>query len=265
MTEISQSQSGQEALAIALWQTPFPEPDTGTISELSQSDAPSQEQVVGNIAVGDGSVLPDLGADLSKFGSWESVGSTIVHRAETLSGFNPKGGKFDPVAWEKFLNKFTTIPFFLAYTLDYRDAAISKTSLKKAVDAVADLLENITTKENFEDILKTIKKVVAVAVKNNGQKEKNANLQVGILSRNKGKLYLGAARTTVQMVYKKGKGCEQLQQTLKIYRGYGVLDFDMCKRNADTLKKWDFKNVDDWVRDTNSYGVPPNDSPAWNN
>ena len=210
----------------------------------------------------DGSALPDLGS-LSTFGSWESVASTIVHKAVTLSGFNPGSADFDPVAWNNFLHKFATIPFFLTYTFDNRDASISKISLQKGVDAISDLVENIMTPANFQGIVTTIKKIATLALENQGQTQKNSNQQVGVLSRHDKTLYLGAVRTQVEMEYKSGKGgYEPLQQTLTIYRGYGVLDFDKCIRNAKTLIKWD-SLVNAWVRNTSSYAVSPNGSPAW--
>ncbi|MCG3754394.1 hypothetical protein [Amycolatopsis sp. Poz14] len=262
MTEISQSHLGREALEIALWQTSYPELEAAARSALQDFDADSNAQGVGNKAAGDNSLLPDLGP-LSKFGSWESVGSTIVHRAVTLSGFNPGSEKFDPVAWSVFLQKFSTIPFFLTYTFDNRDASISKTSLKKAVEAVSDLVENIMTPENFQGIVTTIQKIGQLALENEGRKQKNSNQQVGVLSRHQSALYLGAVRTAVEMEYKSGKGYEQLNQTIYVYRGYGVLDFEKCKRHADTLLKWDGQDVDDWEKDTASSSKPPNESPAW--
>ncbi|WHT22971.1 hypothetical protein N8J89_18440 [Crossiella sp. CA-258035] len=265
MTEVSQSQLSQEAMRIALWEAPLPELDAATLSALSQLDDKDNTQAVGNKSGGDSSKLPELGPLEPEFKSWESVGSTIVHKAVALSGFNPGSEKFDPVAWEKFLNKFATIPFFLKYTLDYRDAAISKTSLKKAVDAVADLLENIMTKEDFKGIVETMKKIGQLALENEGRKQSNSNQQVGALSRHNGHLYLGAVRTRVEMEYKKSKGHEQLNQGLSVYRGYGDLDFDMCKSQSSKLKTWQRKNVEEWEKDGSSNGKKPNDSPAWDN
>ncbi|HEX6356336.1 hypothetical protein [Actinophytocola sp.] len=263
MTEISQSQLRREAVEIALWQMPSPEPDAATMSALSQFDSGSNDQAVGNNAAGDGSSLPDLGP-LSSFGSWESVASTIVHKAETISGFNPGSPNFDPVAWDNFLKKFSTIPFFLTYTYDNRNASISSLSLEKGVEAVSDLIQNLMTPENFQGIVTSIKKMATLALQNKGQSEKNSNQQVGVLSRHASQLYLGAVRTDVAMEYKSGKGYEQLQQTLNIYRGYGVLDFDKCKRNSDKLLGWDGQDVDDWEKGTASASKSPNDSPAWN-
>jgi hypothetical protein len=263
MTEISQSQLRREAVEITLWQTPSPEPDAATMSALPQFDSGSNDQAVGNKAGGDGSSLPDLGP-LSSFGSWESVASTIVHKAETLSNFNPGSPNFDPVAWNNFLQKFSTIPFFLTYTYDNRNASISSLSLERGVDAVSDLIQNIMTPENFQGIVTSIKKMATLALETEGQSEKNNNQQVGVLSRHASQLYLGAVRTEVAMEYNKSGKYEQLQQTLNIYRGYGVLDFDKCKRNSDKLLAWDGQTVDDWENATASAPKSPNDSPAWN-
>jgi hypothetical protein len=263
MSEISQSQLRREAVEVALWQMPSPEPDAETRSLLSQFDFESNDQGVGNKAGGDGSTLPDLGP-LSKFGSWESVASTIVHKAVTLSGFKPGSPDFDPITWNNFIDKFATIPFFLGYTFDNRVASISKVSLEKAVDAVSDLLENFMTPAAFQGIVTTIKKIATLAVENERQTQKNSHQQTGVLSRHASTLYLGAVRTQVEMEYKSGKGYEQLQQTLGVYRGYGVLDFDKCKRHAETLLQWDGQDVDEWEKETASASKPPNESPAWN-
>jgi hypothetical protein len=262
MTQIKKSQLHREAVEIALWQTPSPKPDAATMSKLSQFDSGNNDQAVGNNAGGDGSVLPDLGP-LSSFGSWESVASTIVHKAETLSNFNPGSPNFDPVAWNNFLQKFSTIPFFQLYQYDNRNASISSLSLEKGVDAVSDLIQSFMTPQNFQGIVTTIKKMGTLAVQNKGQTEKDSNQQVGILSRNASQLYLGAIRTEVSMQFKSGKGYEQLQQTLYIYRGYGVLDFDKCKRNASALLAWDGQDVNQWAGGTDSASLPPNQSPAW--
>jgi hypothetical protein len=263
MTEIS-PQLRREAVEIALWQMPSPKPDAATMSTLSQFDSGSSDQAVGNDVAGDGSSLPDLGPLSKKFEWWESVASTIAHKAVTISGFNPGSPYFDPVTWNNYISKFSTIPFFLTYTSDYRTASISKVSLKNAVDAVSDLVKNIMTPENFEGIVTTLQKIATLAIENEGQTQKNSNQQLGVLSRHAGKLYLGVVRTEVEMQYKSGKGYEQLQQTLNVYRGYGDLDFSMCRGHADTLFEWGFKNVDDWAGEPASASKPPNDSPAWN-
>jgi hypothetical protein len=233
------------------------------MSKLSQFDSGNNDQAVGNDAVGDGSSLPDLGS-LSEFGSWESVASTIVHKAVTLSDFNPGSPNFDLIAWNNFLQKFSTIPFFLTYQYDNRNASISSLSLEKGVDAVSDLIESFMTPQNFQGVVTAIKKMATLALQNEGQRQKNNNQQVGVLSRHASQLYIAAVRTAVAMQYKSGKGYEQLQQTLDIYRGYGVLDFDKCKRNASTLLEWDREDVDEWENGTASASLPPNQSPAWN-
>jgi hypothetical protein len=59
-------------------------------------------------------------------------------------------------------------------------------------------------------------------------------------------------------------GYAALQQDLSIYRGYGVLKFNKCIRNAGTLLAWGPQDVNAWVGSTDSYAVLPNGSPAWN-
>ncbi|MET7357241.1 hypothetical protein ABZS76_02210 [Streptomyces sp. NPDC005562] len=264
MTEISQSQARREAAELALWETPSPEPDAAALSLLSRFDSGSDDQGVGNNAVGDGSRLPDLGA-LSDFGSWESVAATIVHKAESVSGFDPGGTTFDLKSWNNFLTKFASIPLCLQYTYDYREASISSLSLKSALDAVDDLLKSFMSPENYLAIVESIKKVGQLALSTERQTQKNSNQQIGCLSVHASKLYLGVVRTTVSMEHKKGKGYEQLTQSLQVYRGYGVLDFDKCRRSADKLLDWDGKDVDDWANGTASASQQPNQSPAWDN
>ncbi|GAA3487068.1 hypothetical protein [Streptomyces cremeus] len=264
MTDISTSRLHREALELALWETSSPQPDAASASLLSQFDSGSDDQGVGNNVVGDGSRLPDLGP-LSDFGSWESVAATIVHKAESVSGFDPGGTNFDLKAWNAFLTKFATIPLCTQYTYDYREANISSLSLKNAIDAVDDLVKSFMSPENYLGIVESIKKVGQLALSTQKQTQKNSNQQIGCLSVHASKLYLGAIRTTVSMEHKKGKGYEQLAQTLQVYRGYGVLDFDKCKRSADKLLAWDGKDVDEWANETASASQKPNDSPAWDN
>ncbi|GAA1934772.1 hypothetical protein [Kitasatospora viridis] len=262
MIEISQSQLRREAVELALWRTPAPELEVGAIAALALIDSVGKDQAVGNKAAGDGSSLPDLGP-LASFGSWESVASTIMHKAESASAFNPESTTFAPAAWSNFLQKFSTIPFFLTYTYDTRTASISALSLEKGVNAVSDLIQNVMTPDDFEGVMTTIRKMATLAIQNEGQAQKKSNQQVGVLSRKAGKLHLAVVRTEVEMEYKSGKGYEQLTQTIDVYRGYGVLDFDKCERNAGTLLKWDHRTVGDWESGTASAPLPPNQSLAW--
>ncbi|MED7949757.1 hypothetical protein PUR61_10285 [Streptomyces sp. BE20] len=263
MTEINQSQSSREAAEIALWATPSPSPDVSTIPELVTLGAASNDQEVGNKAVGDGSALPDLGP-LSSFDSWETVACTIWNKVDELSGFNPKSTDFDPIAWSGFLEKLSTTPLLLGFSSTNRTASISPLSLEKAVETVSDLIKNIMTPANFEDVVTTIKKVAHLAVQNPGKPTKDSNMQVGILSHHAGKLYLAVIRTTVEMEYKKEKkGYEPLAQTFSVYRGYGELDFEKCKRSAGTLLEWNRQDVKDWEGGAAVFPVPPNGSPAW--
>ncbi|MEV5887328.1 hypothetical protein AB0L74_32560 [Streptomyces sp. NPDC052020] len=263
MTEISQSQLQREAMELELWKMPPPQPDAATMSKLSQL-ASKSEQVTGNQPAGDDDPVPDLGP-LQAFKTWDSVASTIWHKAATSTNFQPASTTFDPVAWTAFINKLGTFPMFLRWVTDNRQVVISSTSVSQAVSAVDDLVKNFVTETDYKGILTSLQKMATLAMNNEGQDEKDSQQQAGVISHYQGKLYVGAVRTAVEMRYKKGKGYEQLTQNLSIFRGYGVLDFDGCKRHADELFKWDGQSLSEWAGDSNSANEQPNQSPAWGN
>lgn len=190
------------------------------------------------------------------------MASTLLFKTAVMSGFDPGSLTFDPVAWDNFLKKAATIPFFLSYTYDNRNVSLSAPSLDSIIDAVSDLVRNFMNPQNFEDVKTTIQKMAATAVRNKAQPEKVSNQQLGILSRHDGGLYLGFVRTALVMQYNQDKGgYDPPPQPLTIYRGYGALDFEKCLRNADTLLTWG-SHVNAWVRDTSSYAVAPDGRPA---
>ncbi|WP_438016864.1 hypothetical protein WMF18_39715 [Sorangium sp. So ce315] len=258
----------QEALDIASWLIPAPVIPHEMLTTLKLSggralDDVSEDSGTGNTFGGDGSILPDLGP-LKSLGSWPSVGSTIVHKVEQLTGFNPASTDFNPTSWNAFLQKFSTMPFFLNFTSDSRVASISSLSLDQAVGAVDDLLKAFTTENTFNAVVTSIKKIAQLALENKGQTQKNNFQQQGVLSVKESQLYIGTIRTIVEMKYKSGKGYEQLTQEISVYRGFGVLDFSKCIRQHEILEGWDGQNVEEWEKGTASAPVPPNQSPAWN-
>lgn len=261
-------QRQQEALQIASWAMPSPMVQYPELAKklkgplASAAFAGTLDKGVGNVFGGDSSLLPDMGP-LADFESWESVAATICHRAEKTSGFNPGDTKFDQNAWNEYLRKFSTIPFFLSFTSDSRSASISSLSLEKSVSAVDDLIKSFVTADVFTAVVTSIKKIAQLAIENEGQTQKNNSQQQGVLSRKGSQLYLGTIRTEVTMEYKSGKGYEQLSQSLSIHRAYGVLDFSKCKRNSDLIREWDGRDAEEWGANTASYSKRPNGSPAW--
>jgi hypothetical protein len=267
MTTLNKYQLHREAVEFAAWQTPSLTHPSSARSRLASFDAESQDQSIGNCAIGDGSQLPSLGS-LSSFESWESVASTIVHKVASLSNFNPGATEFDPVAWGNFLQKFSTLPFLMSFGSGLRELPISPLSLEGGIAAVKDLGQNLMTPENFGPVVTTIKKMGQLALESAGAtagatEEKSSNQQLGLLSRKSSRLYLGIARTGVVMQYKPGKGYEQIKQMIGLHMSYGTLDFDKCQRYANMLLQWDRQGVDDWVNGTASASKPPNNSPAW--
>ncbi|NEO30924.1 MAG: hypothetical protein F6K36_10935 [Symploca sp. SIO3C6] len=248
-----------EAAEIARWLTPIPRIDVPVLA-----DGQGEDQGVGNHFSDDGSLLPDLGP-LTDFGSWASVLSTIDKRSLTTSGFNPADPNFDMNAWLAYADKFGTNPFFLNIQNQFRRNEISSTSLSGAIDAVEDMLHSFVTENTFDAIVTSIKKIAQLAVENESQTQKDNYQQQGVISTLESKMYGGYFRTSVEMTYKSGKGYEQLTQTVEVLKIQGTLDFDKCKRHADTIREWDREGIGDWGVNTSSNPFPPNDSPAWDN
>ncbi|MFJ2770531.1 hypothetical protein [Streptomyces sp. NPDC087300] len=273
MSTWTQEQLRREASEIALWAAGRPTPLQGVlerveqlISDGSSLDYSDQEKGVGNCYGTDGSELPGLGP-LASFGSWQSVAATILRKAEESAGFDPSSTAFDPGEWSSLEWQFKNMPLFTNIIDDSTDASISSLSLLPVIEAVYYALEfdGVVPMDAFAEIITSIKKIGQLAVQNEGQQEKNSNIQQGVLTVVRGDLYLGMLRTTVRMEYKKGKGYQHLNQEVTVSRLNGNLDYDKCKRNADELLAWDGQDVDDWVNGASSAGYPPNTSPAWDN
>lgn len=252
-----------EAQEIAAWLTPIQ--TTGTLgARYQQRDGTSEDQGAGAISGSDGSRLPDLGT-LASFDNWLSVASTILYRASSLAKWNPASTTFDSDAWNAYLYKVGTIPFFLMTDSKSRDVSITSTSLKGTIDAVSDMIGAITTGDVLNGVITSIQKIATLAIENQGLTQKDNQQTQGVLSVKASNLYVGCFWTSITMEYKKGKGYEQLNQSISIRRFYGVLDFAKCQRNSDAIKQWDGQSVGDWGNNTGSAGKQPNQSPAWNN
>ncbi|EGX58608.1 hypothetical protein SZN_16937 [Streptomyces zinciresistens K42] len=269
MSTVNQQQLLREALAIAMWAQPKQAPPREALAKLGlpgpvgrELDYGDQETGVGNTCGGDSGGLPGLGP-LAPFGSWQSVAATILRKTEDSAGFDQSSTLFDLIRWIIFELQFETMPFLAQVTDDSRDEYISSLSLSPAISAVTDLVGGLVTPDTLTGIINSVRKIGQLAVQNEGQQEKDSNVQQGILAVVDGDLRLGLLRTTVQMEYRTGKGYQQLNQQITVSRLFGSLDFDMCIRHAETLLEWDGRDVDDWVNGASSSPYPPNTSPAW--
>ncbi|MBD2615534.1 MAG: hypothetical protein RMY62_007740 [Nostoc sp. ZfuVER08] len=263
MTDYAQKQlEWAEALELERWLAPLPPIPLDQLPQREKFADTSEDQGVGNHFGTDGSTIPDLGP-LASFGSWASVVATIDRKAQQLSNFNPSDTNFDSQEWADYAYKFSTIPFWLGTAADSREAQVSSLDLTKGVDAVIDLVVSIATPGVVDNIITSIRKIGELAMQNKGATQKQNSQQQGVISIKSSALYASYIRTSVEMVYKSGKGYEQLTQKLSVSRFYGILDFDKCKRSANTILAWDGQDVDEWEKKTSSAPFPPNDSPAW--
>ncbi|MFT2015982.1 hypothetical protein ACMA1D_09090 [Streptomyces sp. 796.1] len=265
MSALTQGQARYEALQIALWAAGPRTLSWEVLEKLGLlGDDSDHEAGVGNAYGGDSRGLPSLGP-LEPFGSWQSVAATILRKAEHSAGFDHSSTVFDPVQWVTFRDQFETMPFLTGITDDSYVAAISALSLRPAISAVTELIGGLVTSDTLTAVINSIKKIGQLAVENERREQKNSNVQQGVLTVVRGELRLGLLRTTVQMVYRSGKGYEQLNQKITVNRLFGSLDYDKCIRNAGTLLEWDRRDVDEWVNGTCSFPFPRNTSPAWDN
>ena len=184
---------------------------------------------------------------------------------QQLSSFQPTNKVFDEFIWQNYAYKFSTMPFLLSKTTQRREVNISSLSLSKAVDAIEDIILTIATQNTYKAVQTSFKKIAQLALDNKTLAQKDNFQQQGVLSVKSSLLYVGYFRTSVEMVYKEGKGYEQLTQKIMIDSFYGSLDFEKCKREANTLLSWDGSDVDEWATNTSSQPFAPNTSPAWSN
>ncbi|MFF5104508.1 hypothetical protein [Streptomyces sp. NPDC000134] len=261
----------REASRIAMWARGGQAPPREVLAKLGPPgsgerglDYGGQEKGVGNSYGADDSELPDLGP-LASFGSWQSVASTILRKAEDSVGFDQSSTEFDLCEWISLGWQFADMPFLADIIDDSRYASISSLSLWPAIEAIYYSIEfdGVVPMDAFDGIVTSVKKIGQLAVQNEGRQEKDSNMQQGVLTVVNGDLRLGLLRTGIQMEYRTGKGYQQLNQQIDVSRLFGSLDYDMCVRHAGTLLEWDGRDVDDWVNDASSSSYPPNTSPAW--
>jgi hypothetical protein len=233
--------------------------DAQSAAALTQTD-----KAVGHRYGTDLSALPALGSDLQVFGQWPSVASTIYNKLIRMTGFDPSNVDFNSAAFSAFRTKFSTSPFWngLEFNILYRDAALRIRDYRQAVDAIIDLLSVGISTNIVRSIISNIRQIAQLASRNVRTQQKQTIFQNGSLCVTNGKLYVFFLYTNVEMTARQGK-YTVIDQTSRIVRGYGVLDFDFCIRHANSILRYDKKAVDDWEGDAEANDQPPNESEGW--
>jgi hypothetical protein len=259
MTTFDDRFSGQEAQEISTWLEHREPRDIGTIKRAASGN---EDQATGAVSGTDGSSVPALGV-LSRFESWSAVASTMLHKAETLSGWNPESVELHEAAWELYLSKVSTLPFFTSTNSRQRDVSISATSLKPIIDALDAMTSASAVRDVFAAIVESVKKVATVAVENRQAEDKRSYLAQGVLSIRDSQLHVAYFVAPALMTYRAGKGYDPATQVLSIRGFSGVLDFGKCQRHAAMLLGWTGITAEEWCRRTTSAAAEPNGSPAW--
>ncbi|WP_169796805.1 hypothetical protein [Chondromyces crocatus] len=223
----------------------------------------SVEQATGNVFGQDQSPLPDLG-DLSAFGDWFSVATTLLRTAQQRGDYDPASTRSVGLAQNDYLVDLKVAPFYLRMSESARMVEISQTHLKGILDAAGELLDGITTPETFDAVVASIRRIASATRDNEGAAQKLSQTLQGVLSIHRGELHIAYLRANVFLSRDPESGYALIAQNMSLRRFHGVLDLDKCKRfSAWLLARRAPHGVTDWAQHTTSAGRQPNDSPAW--
>jgi hypothetical protein len=255
---------------VNLWQAPpmIVAPEAGALRSFADAQAQAElaytDKAVGHRYGTDQSALPSLGNDLQSFGQWPSVASTIYNKLIRMTNFDPSNVDFNSAVFSAYKTKFSTCPYWngLEFNILYRDATLRIRDYREAVNAVIDLLTVGISANIVQSIVDNIKQIAQLASRNVRQQQKQTIFQNGSLCITNGKLYVFFLYNAVEMTASQGK-YTVIDQSCRIVRGYGVLDFDFCKRHASSILTYDGQSVDAWEGQAAANGQPPNSSDGW--
>lgn len=256
------TRSVDELHAISLWESPL-HPEAFRAVEAVAED--TEDKAVGHKYGTDGSGLAiPLGDKLKDFGKWESVTSTIYNKLIRMAKFDPSNTEYSSAQFATFRTKFSECPYWngIEFNILTREAKLKIKSYKAAVDAIFDLLDVGITVKVKNSILGNIKQIAQLASENVEKEQKQSLFQNGSLCVADGRLYIFFLYNFVKMKASKGK-YSVIDQDCLIVRGYGVLDFDFCKRHADSILKYDVQNLADWENEPAGNHEKENESEGW--
>lgn len=181
-----------------------------------------------------------------------------------MTNFDPSNVDFNSAVFSAYKTKFSTCPYWngLEFNILYRDATLRIRDYREAVNAVIDLLTVGISANIVQSIVDNIKQIAQLASRNVRQQQKQTIFQNGSLCITNGKLYVFFLYNAVEMTASQGK-YTVIDQSCRIVRGYGVLDFDFCKRHASSILTYDGQSVDAWEGQAAANGQPPNSSDGW--
>lgn len=212
----------------------------------------------------DQSSLPPLGDHLQTFGQWPSVAGTIWNKLLQMTGFDPSNVDYNSSVFAAFKTKFSTAPYWngIEFNIQYRDATLHAHDYRAMVNAVIDLISVGATANVITGVISSIRKIAQLASQQVRTDVKDTLAQNTTLCIHNGKLYVFFLYGTITMNARQGK-YTVLDQAMRVVRGYGVLDFDFCKRHAENILRYDKKSLEEWEGMAAAHDQPENTSDGW--
>ena len=261
---LNDAQKQQSKARVLMWDKASPKPteEESKLWEISSA----QDQAVHHLFSNDGTIgeMPDLGP-LHPLQSWEEVASTLWKRIETLSDFNPSTVNFDPIAWGRFRDKFTTCPLLLSIQAETYYREVSSTAfhlpILKLVESVADLAFG-----DFKDaLISSIKSATELAVDHHSMHgvTKRSYVGSGVLAVYEGSVYLGVFRYDGELEKTSNDKYDKTNENVQCEFFFGQLDPWQCLFNAGTILGWSGQTLNHWDHSASAYGYSPNRNPGW--
>lgn len=241
--------------------------DLRSLTGLAEAAATSAttEKAPAHLYGTDSSALPPLGDTFEKAGfqQWPDVVSTLYNKMYTLVGFDPSNTDFSSPVYTALKTKFSTAPFWngLVFDIDHREATLRIRDFRQAVNAVIDLLA-VLPRGSVDEIIGRIRQAATLAARATRESVNDKIFHLNNVNVVNGKLYCSFLYGDVTMKRTTGK-YEAVDQTIKVVRAYGVLNFDFCKRHADRIVEYDLELVDSWEGKAAGNQEQENDSSGW--
>jgi len=251
----------QELNELDLWQEPLVRP-----SSLRDVAAGGDKGVV-HVYGTDMSTLPPLPAALTgqQFNDWPDVISTIWNKTISLAGFNPGTDNYDDPSFQAFKGKFATNPFWngIEFNIQTRESTLRVRDYSGVVNAIIDLVNVGISGDSQQAIINGVKQIAQRLSHTGSGTDKESLAQNSSIIVSNGKIYSLFLYGTIQLTNEQGKWSVRREQTIRVARGYGVLNFGFCGRHADRILSYEGKLLNEWDGMGNADSEPPSTSPGW--
>lgn len=207
------------------------------------------DKAVGHAHGDDGSSLPPLGPELQTFERWSSVASTLYNKLYQLSGYNPSSTEYSGGLFARLRNSFSTSPFWnIQFSIVAHEVAVSHSSYRPVVEAIQNFCQRVEIAPKIgEQITGNFGQILSLALKQNEMLQKQTLLQNATIAITKGVLHVAFIYTIVAMeMLPEAREYRVSDQSTQLVLGHGVLDYDFCRRHANSILAFDRVSINDW-------------------